>query len=175
MTIAILCFPRGVLVIHEASFSCDGAHRSRRTDAHVVARTSRFTRVAHPDVELLFGNPYLIAAGLGSVGVMIILSGMTVSRGQRALGLPGAAWVGAVQGLCLPFRGFSRSGATISTGLFLGLDKQRVEEFSFALVVVLTPAVVLKEGYRFLKSAAGDASCRVLLPTRLAELAGHNS
>ncbi|HBZ72128.1 MAG TPA: UDP-diphosphatase, partial [Deltaproteobacteria bacterium] len=41
--------------------------------------------------------------------------------------------MGAVQGLCLPFRGFSRSGSTISTGLLLGLDKGRVEEFSFAL------------------------------------------
>jgi len=28
----------------------------------------------------------------------------------------------------------------MSTGLFLGLDKVRVEEFSFALAVVLTPA-----------------------------------
>ena len=111
----------------------------------------------HPEVELLFGNPYLIAAGLGTVGVMIILSGMreAVSRGHDALGLAGAAWIGAVQGLCLPFRGFSRSGATISTGLFLGLDKQRVEEFSFALVVVLTPAVILKEGYRLLKAQQG--------------------
>ena len=58
--------------------------------------------------------------------------------------------MGAIQGLCLPFRGFSRSGSTISTGLFLGLDKVRAEEFSFALAVVLTPAVILKEGYRFL-------------------------
>jgi undecaprenyl-diphosphatase len=112
---------------------------------------------AHSDVELLFGNPYLIAAGLGTVGVMIMLSGMreAASRGKGELRLASAAWIGAVQGLCLPFRGFSRSGATISTGLFLGLDKQRVEEFSFALVVVLTPAVVLKEGYRLLKAQQG--------------------
>jgi undecaprenyl-diphosphatase len=63
-----------------------------------------------------------------------------------------AGWIGAVQGLCLPFRGFSRSGATISTGLFLGLAKERVEEFSFALAVVLTPVIILKEGYRLLKA-----------------------
>src|SRR5450759_1598655 len=55
---------------------------------------------AHSEVERLFGNPYLIAAGLGTVGVMIILSGMrqAVSRGQGALSLAGAAWIGAVQG-----------------------------------------------------------------------------
>jgi undecaprenyl-diphosphatase len=64
--------------------------------------------------------------------------------------------IGAVQGLCLPFRGFSRSGSTISTGLLLGLDKQRMEEFSFALAVVLTPAVIAKEVYRLVKTNAGS-------------------
>lgn len=113
---------------------------------------------AHAEIEQLFGNPYLIAASLGTVGVMIVISGRreAVSPGQGALGLDGAAWIGAVQGLCLPFRGFSRSGATISTGLFLGLDKARVEEFSFALAVVLTPAVIFKEGYRLLKAQEGS-------------------
>jgi len=62
--------------------------------------------------------------------------------------LRSASIIGAVQALCLPFRGFSRSGATISTGLFLGVSRQKAEEFSFALAVVLTPAVILKELYR---------------------------
>ena len=59
-----------------------------------------------------------------------------------------AFWIGAVQGLCLPFRGFSRSGATISTGLGLGVERRRAEQFSFALAVILTPVVIVKEGYR---------------------------
>ncbi len=108
---------------------------------------------AHAEVEQLFGNTYVIAAGLAAVGVMIILSARrqrTSGEGQLELG--DSAWIGAVQGLCLPFRGFSRSGATISTGLFLGRDKERVEEFSFALAVVLTPAVIVKEAYRLLKA-----------------------
>ena len=53
--------------------------------------------------------------------------------------------MGAVQGLCLPFRGFSRSGATISTGLLTNTTRQRAERFSFALAVILTPVVVLRE------------------------------
>lgn len=113
---------------------------------------------AHAEIEQLFGNVYVIAAGLAAVGVMIILSGkrLSVSGGHGALGVGTSAWIGAVQGLCLPFRGFSRSGATISTGLFLGLDKERVEEFSFALAVVLTPAVIVKEGYRLVKAQEGS-------------------
>ena len=110
----------------------------------------------HAEVEQLFGNSYVIAAGLGTVGVMIILSAKQQPDASRRLGVRESAWIGAVQGLCLPFRGFSRSGSTISTGLFLGLDKVRVEEFSFALAVVLTPAVILKEGYRLLKANDGS-------------------
>jgi len=45
--------------------------------------------------------------------------------------------IGAVQGLCLPFRGFSRSGGTISAGLLVGIERRQIEEFSFALAVVL--------------------------------------
>lgn len=109
---------------------------------------------AHAQIEHLFGNSYLIAAGLATVGVMIVLSGWREARsvGRAPLGLRAAAWVGAVQGLCLPFRGFSRSGATISVGLLQGVDKARVEDFSFALAVVLTPVVIAREGYRLLSS-----------------------
>jgi len=113
---------------------------------------------AHAEIEQLFGNTHVIAAGLATVGVMIILSARreSITGRDESVGLGGATWMGAVQGLCLPFRGFSRSGSTISTGLFLGLDRLRVEEFSFALAVVLTPAVIAKEGYRLLKAHEGS-------------------
>ncbi|MGC2457411.1 MAG: undecaprenyl-diphosphate phosphatase [Gallionellaceae bacterium] len=112
---------------------------------------------AHAEIEQLFGNSYVIATGLAAVGVMIILSAKQQPMGaSRRLGIRESAWIGAVQGICLPFRGFSRSGSTISTGMFLGLDKVRVEEFSFALAVVLTPAVILKEGYRLIKADEGS-------------------
>jgi undecaprenyl-diphosphatase len=106
------------------------------------------------DVEQLFGNTTLIAIALATVGVMIIVSGRrSASANQRpAMLLSDSIWIGTVQGLCLPFRGFSRSGATISTGLLRGLRKDLLEDFSFALAVVLTPAVIVREGHRLLKA-----------------------
>ncbi len=114
----------------------------------------------HAEVEQLFGNAYIIATGLAAVGVMIIGSSGRPSAAHppSVVGLRGAAWIGAVQGLCLPFRGFSRSGSTISTGLLLGLDRERVEEFSFALAVVLTPAVIAREAYRLLMAHAANVA-----------------
>ena len=129
---------------------------------------------AHAEIEYLFGNAYLIAAGLAVVGVMIIVSAKQSRPSEfRLLGLREAGWIGAVQGLCLPFRGFSRSGATISAGLFLGLTKERVEEFSFALAVVLTPAVILKEAYRLWKAQqAGLADAAYLFSIAWPSLLG---
>jgi undecaprenyl-diphosphatase len=105
-------------------------------------------------VEQLFGNLMLIAVALATVGIMIIWSGLrtTGTNEKQSMVLPDAIWIGTVQGLCLPFRGFSRSGATISTGLFRGLRKDLLEDFSFALAVVLTPAVIVREWHRLLKA-----------------------
>jgi len=88
----------------------------------------------------------------------------------------GAGIIGAVQGLALPFRGFSRSGATISAGLLLGVTKARAEIFSFALAVVLTPPVVAREALRLYRADAGaDLSAivaRTVFGALIAFLAG---
>ena len=110
------------------------------------------------EIEQLFGNARLMAAALAAAGILIIVSAKFRERGAGTLSLRGAACIGAIQGLCLPFRGFSRSGATISTGLILGVARRRAEEFSFALAVVLTPAVILREAYRLYKTEAAAAA-----------------
>jgi hypothetical protein len=73
-----------------------------------------------------------------------------------------------VQGFCLPFRGFSRSGGTISAGLLLGIERRQIEEFSFALAVVLTPIVVVMELWRLIKAhpemTHGPALMKLLEP-----------
>ena len=127
---------------------------------------------ARAEIELIFANPYIIATGLAATGLMIILSSRKpgATTQPAVVGFRGAVWIGTIQGFCLPFRGFSRSGSTISTGLLLGLDKQRVEEFSFALAVVLTPAVIARESYRLLKihavsATAGGGAFDLFLPS----------
>lgn len=126
--------------------------------------------VPHAMVEMIFGNLSLMAASLAVAGVLILVAGLR-ARGRtetRPLGWREAGWIGAIQGLCLPFRGFSRSGATISLGLLLGVDKARAEEFSFALAVILTPAAIARELWRVLKMrhalAAGGGVGHLLLP-----------
>jgi undecaprenyl-diphosphatase len=113
------------------------------------------------EIEMLFGRLDLIAPALLAAGLLILLAGLMEKRRMGAhekvygdsVTMRQAGWIGAVQGLCLPFRGFSRSGATISTGMLTGASKERAERFSFALAVVLTPPAVAREVMRLLKAS----------------------
>jgi undecaprenyl-diphosphatase len=142
--------------------------------------------LTHADVEQLFDHLELIAPALAAVGVLILIAGSVEKRLPRAtskdgIGLNGgqAALIGAVQGLTLPFRGFSRSGATISTGMLAGVAKARAETFSFALAVLVTPPVIAREALRLLKAehagasvSFGSAAVPILTGTVCAFLAG---
>ena len=110
------------------------------------------------EIEHLFGNSRLMACSLAAAGILIMLSSRIKSKGDGDLTLRSVAWIGAVQGLCLPFRGFTRSGATISAGLVLGVARRHAEEFSFALAVAITPAVIVREAYRVIKAYAVPAT-----------------
>jgi undecaprenyl-diphosphatase len=111
-------------------------------------------------IEQLFGRLDLIAPALAAVGVLILIAGIVEHRriaaaaqtSEGSVTMSQAAWMGVVQGLALPFRGFSRSGSTISAGMLTGAAKDDAERFSFALAVVLTPAVVGLEAIRLWKS-----------------------
>lgn len=114
---------------------------------------------AHGEIEHLFRNLPMIGFFLAVAGTLILYSGLK-TRG-KILNAPidskRAFWIGAIQGLCLPFRGFSRSGATISTSLLLGVDRLKAEDFSFALAVAVTPPVIVLQVRRLLKAyAAGE-------------------
>lgn len=116
------------------------------------------------EMEDLFGHLPLVGGALLSAGLLIILAGHLRGRsGQRELGTLSSFWIGFSQGICIPFRGLSRSGTTISVGLLQGINRQRVEEFSFALAVVLTPPAIAKELLRLLKSHAETAHPQQLL------------
>ena len=120
------------------------------------------------EVELLFSHLELIAPALALAGILILMAGMREKRrfypirdAGTGLNTTQSGLIGAVQGLCLPFRGFSRSGATISTGMLAGVTRDRAESFSFALAVVLTPPVIVREALRLVKAHRADSSISV--------------
>ena len=129
----------------------------------VIERTV-FRGLPHAEIEDLFSHLELIAPALAVVGVLILIAGVFDKRKRTVkindLDTKQAGIIGAVQGLCLPFRGFSRSGATISAAMLMGVMKSRAEAFSFALAVVLTPLAVGREAMRLMQAerAGGTAA-----------------
>jgi undecaprenyl-diphosphatase len=126
------------------------------------------------DVESLFSQLPLIGAALLAAGLLIIVSGLREPSRLEAkdVSTMSAFWIGAMQGLCLPFRGLSRSGATISTGLLIGVGKRRMEEFSFALAVVITPPVIAREFLRLIKAHPDVTKAANLVPLALPGIIG---
>ena len=115
------------------------------------------------EVEDLFRNLHLIAAALFVAGCLIIASGTLEPKGgTKPLTARPSVLIGLIQGFCVPFRGFSRSGATISMGLFCGIPQRLAEEFSFALAVVLTPPAIYRMLLRQLKSMKGYSGQELL-------------
>jgi undecaprenyl-diphosphatase len=88
------------------------------------------------------------ARDLYVIGTVLILFGLIMlaadrigpkTRDERELGLRDAVAIGFAQA-CALVPGVSRSGATISAGLFLGMKRETAARFSFLLS---TPAIVL--------------------------------
>ncbi len=137
-----------------------------------IIEKTYFRDAPKAEIEQLFSHLELIAPALAAAGVLILVAGLMkrrkhgtgsvtsksqsegfITRRQPSLTFGQAGWMGIVQGLALPFRGFSRSGSTISTGMLTGAEREPAERFSFALAVVLTPPVVLLEAMRLMKAA----------------------
>jgi undecaprenyl-diphosphatase len=136
-----------------------------------IIEMTLFKGAPKAEIELLFGRLDLIAPALAAAGLLILYAGLLekrrmtplssssslLGRTEGSVTMRQAGWMGIIQGLALPFRGFSRSGSTISTGMLTGAPKERAERFSFAMAVVLTPPVVGLEVLRLL-SASHEAA-----------------
>jgi undecaprenyl-diphosphatase len=125
------------------------------------------------------------ARDLTLIGTTLIVFGLILLAAERvgrkvrsldALQNRDGLLIGLAQSLAL-VPGVSRSGATISAGLFLGFDRESAARFSFLLSV---PAVVLSGVFEAYSSAAdgkhNSASAgQVLLATVLAFVVGYAS
>ena len=96
------------------------------------------------EIELLFSGDLLI------VGYMLILTGFLLFMADKAkpsekkINIKSSIIIGISQAIAI-IPGISRSGATISTAVLLGIDKENAAKFSFLMVVPLIFGKVLKD------------------------------
>ena len=75
-----------------------------------VIEKTMFGNAPQAEIEDLFSHLEIIAPALAIGGLLILIAGVVERRGLRdgsELNTRQAGLIGAVQGLCLPFRGFS--------------------------------------------------------------------
>jgi undecaprenyl-diphosphatase len=86
--------------------------------------------------ETAVRSPWVVVFNLVLVGILFILGEAVGSRSRRAekLGFSEAVGIGLAQAAAL-VPGVSRSGATITLGLFLGLRREEAARFSFLMSV----------------------------------------
>jgi undecaprenyl-diphosphatase len=88
------------------------------------------------EIEALFGG------ALTLVGSMLLVTGLLLFLADKAkasakkVGVKHAILIGISQAIAI-LPGISRSGATISTAVLLGIDKEKAARFSFLMVVPL--------------------------------------
>ena len=113
-----------------------------------------FGLIFSDQIETGARNLWLIACTL--IALAIVLSAAEkVGRRDRVeeqLNTTDAIVVGTAQALAL-IPGASRSGTTITAGLFRGLTREAAARFSFLLSI---PAVVLSGGYEAINPGAGQ-------------------
>lgn len=95
--------------------------------------------LGHEFFEGMFDRPVWAAAFLVVTGFLVWSIRWTAPRAARERPDPrDAVWIGIAQALAI-LPGISRSGATLATGVWKGVDAVRMAEFSFLLSV---PAIL---------------------------------
>lgn len=110
-------------------------------------------------VESTWRSPLLIAAALAVVAVVMLLAERsTVGRGREMerMSLPNALIIGFAQATAL-VPGVSRSGATITAGLWAGYRREAAARFSFLLSTpIIAGACLMKLGHLIKGFQAGN-------------------
>jgi undecaprenyl-diphosphatase len=94
-------------------------------------------------IERAFGSPTASATFLIVTGV-VLLSTRFAPRGTHTVTLPNAVAIGLAQAVAI-LPGISRSGSTISTAIWLGVDRQQAARFSFLMSIPIIFGAALVE------------------------------
>ena len=114
---------------------------------------------AEDSIDAVFHDPANLRTGLLVIAIMMIVMGALLLFAERVgkrtvplegIRLPAALAIGVAQALAL-IPGVSRSGSTITAGLFAGLKREAAARFSFLLSTPVVLAAGLKQGYDMLQ------------------------
>ncbi|HEF0063753.1 MULTISPECIES: undecaprenyl-diphosphate phosphatase [Citrobacter] len=152
----------GLIGIHFGKTPHEGTGKGRLTLGHILLGMIPAVvlgLIFHDTIKSLF-NPINVMYALVVGGVLLIAAECLKPKEPRAPGLDDMTYrqafmIGCFQCLAL-WPGFSRSGATISGGMLMGVSRYAASEFSFLLAVPMmmgATALDLYKSWSFLTAA----------------------
>ena len=96
------------------------------------------------EIEALFGGALMLVGGMLLITGLLLLLADKAKYSEKQVGIKDATLIGISQAIAI-LPGISRSGATISTAVILGVDKEKAARFSFLMVVPLIVGKVIKD------------------------------
>ncbi|NLR90004.1 MULTISPECIES: undecaprenyl-diphosphate phosphatase [Flammeovirga] len=95
-------------------------------------------------IEAFFGGAVLLVGCMLLVTAVLLLLADKAKNTSKSVGYKEAIIVGIAQAIAI-LPGISRSGATISTSVLLGIDREKSARFSFLMVVPLIFGKIAKD------------------------------
>ena len=148
--------PAGFAALRDRSFRAD----PERKLAVLIAVTTIPAIILGP---ILNDTLETAVRSAGIVSVMLLVGAAILWLADRQgakdhdldrLGVRGAFGIGLAQAVAL-IPGISRSGISISAGLFAGLNREAAARFSFLIAAPVTAGAILFEGYKLVRGEAG--------------------
>ena len=143
----------GLIGIHFGKQPHEGTGKGRLTLGHIVLGIPAVVLglVFHDTIKSLF-NPVNVMYALVVGGLLLIAAECLKPKEPRAPGLDDMTYrqafmIGCFQCLAL-WPGFSRSGATISGGMLMGVSRYAASEFSFLLAVPMMMGATALDLYK---------------------------
>lgn len=143
----IIYFRKRIVRLVQSIFIAD-AKEDRKMVLYLIYGTIPvviFVLLLRGTIEKTFGSP-LATSFLLVVTGLILLSTAIPKKGEKGINLIRAIMIGMAQALAI-FPGISRSGISISAGLFAGIKPVKAAEFSFLLYIpAMFAALTYKNG-----------------------------
>jgi len=144
----------GLIGIHFGRPQHEGEGKGRLTLIHILlgmVPAVVLGLIFHDTIKSLF-NPVNVMYALVVGGVLLIAAELLKPKVPRAVGVDDITYrqafmIGCFQCLAL-WPGFSRSGATISGGMLMGISRYAASEFSFLLAVPMMMGATVLDVYK---------------------------
>ncbi|MEW5925294.1 MAG: undecaprenyl-diphosphate phosphatase [Candidatus Zixiibacteriota bacterium] len=104
-------------------------------------------------IERAFGSPWAAALFLIFTGIVLLFTS-AFEKGIKKINIPRSIIIGFAQALAI-MPGISRSGMTISAGLFSGVKPIEAAEYSFLLSIPVIIGAIIYQGSNIISSENG--------------------